>query len=90
MIHKPRGAQEEDRLHAAVGSVIRTGAEVRSAGKAVGRAGRSLLLYYFFGMMGFGLLMSGTPAWFKFLVGAVGYQLFKLFKGRTARLSEDG
>ena len=60
MIRKPSGVEQEDRLHAAVGTVIQTGAEVRAAGRTVHKAGRKVGLYYIFGMMGFGLLVSST------------------------------
>jgi hypothetical protein len=90
VIRKPQGRQQEDRLHSAVGSVIRTGSEVRSAGRAVQRGARTLSLYYFFGIMGFGLLMSATPVWFKLAVGAGGFLLFKALKGLIARRSANG
>jgi len=85
MIRKPSGAEQEDRLHAAVGSVLQTGAEVRAAGRTVQKAGRKVGLYYFFGMMGFGLLFSSTPIWFKLVVAGGGYWLYKVSKGWIER-----
>ncbi|MEO6256354.1 MAG: hypothetical protein ABIO69_06060 [Sphingomicrobium sp.] len=85
MIRKPSGEQQEDRLHAAVGSVIETGAQVRAAGRTARKAGSKVVLYYLFGMMGFGLLMSSTPIWFKAVLGGLGYGLFRLAKHLTAR-----
>lgn len=85
MIRKPSGADQEDRLHAAVGSVIQTGAEVRAVGRKAGRVGAKIYLYYFVGMMGFGLLVSSTPIWFKLILFGGGYWLFKVWKDWVAR-----
>jgi len=90
MIRKPSGVEQEDRLHAAVGSVIQTGAEVRAVGRKVQRKGRMIGVYYVFGMMGFGLLFSSTPIWFKLIVAGIGYWLFKVWKDWTARQDAKG
>ena len=84
MIRKPSGAEQEDRLHAAVGTVLESGASVRAAGKNVRKAGRKVGLYYLVGMMGFGLLFSSTPIWFKLLLFGGGFWLFKLWKNWLA------
>ena len=90
MIRKPSGVEQEDRLHAAVGTVIQTGAKVRAAGRTVQKAGRKVGLYYIFGMMGFGLLVSSTPFWFKGIVAAAGFWLFKVWKGWIATQDAKG
>lgn len=84
MIRKPSGAQQEDRLHAAVGSVIETGASVRAAGRTAQKAGRKVGLHYIFGMMGFGLLFSSTPIWFKLILFGGGWWIFKVWKNWLA------
>ena len=85
MIRKPSGAEQESRLHAAVGSAIETGADVRAVGRKAGRVGSKIYLYYFFGMMGFGLLFSSTPIWFKLILFGGGWWAFKAWKNHVAR-----
>jgi hypothetical protein len=65
VIVKPTGPQEEDRLHNAVGTALAAGAKVGSAGKKAGRVSARVILYYFIGVMMFGLLLSSVPTWFK-------------------------
>lgn len=85
MIVKPKAAETEDRLHAAVGSALAAGDRVRAAGKTARRASGKVLLYYFAGMMLFGLIFSGTPIWFKALLGAGIYLLYRLTRQRKRR-----
>ena len=66
MIQKPPGAdQEESRAHAAVGDAIRIGGQARDVARKSGRMVAIGYLYWFLGMMVFGLLVSSTPFWFK-------------------------
>jgi hypothetical protein len=80
VIKKPSGAEQEDRLHAAVGSVLEVGEGVAAAGLKVRRGGQYAGAYYLFGVMGFGLLFSSTPIWFKLLLLGAGYWLFRRWK----------
>ena len=82
MIRKPAGFEQEDRLHAAVGTVLQTGAEVGALGRRAQKAGRYAGVYYIFGIMGFGLLFSNTPILFKLLVGGAGFWLFKKVRNK--------
>lgn len=84
MIRKPSGVQQEAKLHAAVGSVIHTGAEVRAVARKMRLQGRMIGVTYIFVMMGFGLLFSSTPIWFKLVLFGGGYWLFKMWKSWIA------
>ncbi len=65
MIRKPSGTQRESRAHSAVGRAIDAGS---AAGKSAQQGMRTInsgCTMLFLLMMGFGLLTSGTPWWFK-------------------------
>jgi hypothetical protein len=86
VIQKPPGAERESTAHAAVGRAIELGGEVRD----VSRKGSQLLSkgclwIWFVPMMSFGLIMSNTPIWFKALLFALGYGIYRLIKAASAR-----
>ena len=72
MIQKPSGAERESRAHEAVGDGIRMGGQARDVARKGGRMVAIVYLYWFLGMMVFGLLVSSTPFWFK----AIGLLIF--------------
>lgn len=74
MIQKPPGAgrEEESRAHAAVGEAIRVGGKALDAGDKGIRVVRVGCIYWFLGIMAFGLVTSSTPFWFK----AIGLLIF--------------
>jgi hypothetical protein len=88
VIVKPPEADKEDPLRAAVGTVIDGGAKVHSAAKTVGRAGSKAVLYYFAAVMMFGFLFSSIPFWFKALVCAGLYLLYR--KTRKPKTPQSG
>lgn len=88
MIVKPTGAEQEDRLHAAVGSVVEAGAKVRTATRTAKRFGWNALVYYFFGVMMIGLMFSSTPIWFKAMLGMGMYMLFRWARKPKPRSEE--
>jgi hypothetical protein len=73
-----------------VGTVIRGGVAVRSAGRVARRVYVTLLLLYGFGMFGVALLISSAPLWFKLVFGALGFQLFRFLNRRLAGRSARG
>jgi hypothetical protein len=74
MIRKPPGSayERESVGHAAVARAAQIGEEVRTGARRTGYAVSGTFMVLWLGMMAFGLLMSGTPAWFK-LPGLIGF-----------------
>ena len=86
MIQKPPGAERESSAHAAVGRAIELGGEVRDVSRKGSQLlGKGCLWIYFLPMMAFGVLMSDTPIWFKALLFALGYGIYRLIKAARDR-----
>ena len=83
MIRKPPGAESESKAHAAVGRAIEIGGEVRDVSRKGGQLLSAGCAYYFIGIMAFGLLMSGTPIWFKAIGLGLFYGAFRLVRARN-------
>ena len=85
MIRKPPGTEQESKAHSTVRQTIDAGSRVADAADAGGRMlGRGCLLFVAVGM-GFGLLTSRTPLWFKALMLAAGYGIYRLIKAAGRR-----
>ena len=87
MIRKPSSAEQESRTHATVGRAMEIGGEVRDVSVRAGRAAGMLYFKILLGLMAFGLLTSSTPLWFKALLLAMGYGIYRLVKAYRARFS---
>jgi hypothetical protein len=87
MIRKPTSAERESRAHASVGRAMEIGGDVRDVSRRAARAAGALYLKLFLLMMAFGLIVSGTPIWFKALVLAMGYGIYRLIKAYQGRIS---
>lgn len=85
MIRKPPGTERESTAHAAVGRVIDAGADVGEAAKRGWKAYQTGAAWYVGIGMGFALIMSATPIWFKGAMLALGYGAYRLLKGTSAR-----
>jgi hypothetical protein len=85
MIQKPPGAERESKAHAAVGRAIEIGGDVKEASRKGGRMVAKGYLLWFGVMMGFGLIMSSTPWWFKALLLALGYGGYRLLRSGIER-----
>jgi hypothetical protein len=86
MIRKPPGAERESKAHAAVGRAIEIGGDVRDVSNKAGLLlSKGCLLIYFVPMMAFGVLTSETPWWFKGLLLALGYGVYRLLRAAAAR-----
>jgi hypothetical protein len=89
MIRKPPGAERESTAHAAVGRAVEIGGEVRDVSRRTSQlVGKGCLFLWFLPMMAFGLLMSDTPWWFKLLLLAVGYGIYRLIKAVAVRVQD--
>ena len=85
MIRKPPGAERESTAHATVGRAMEIGGEVRDASRKGGQLlGKGCALYFALAM-GFGLLVSSTPLWFKGLVLLLGYGAYRLIRAAGRR-----
>jgi hypothetical protein len=87
MIRKPSSAERESKAHATVGRAMEIGGEVREASARAGRAAGMLYFKIFLGLMAFGLLTSSTPLWFKALLFALGFGVYRLIQAYRARFS---
>jgi hypothetical protein len=87
MIRKPSSAEQESRAHATVGRAMDIGGELRDVSVQAGRAAGALYVKIFIGLMAFGLVTSSTPLWFKALLLALGYGVYRLIKAYRARFS---
>ena len=85
MIRKPPGAEQESKTHATVGRAIEIGGEVRDATQKGGQLLSRGCMIYLAAAMAFGLIMSGTPLWFKALGLALGYGAYRLIKAAGRR-----
>lgn len=80
MIRKPGSSERRSTAHEAVGRAIDLGGEARQVSKQAAKVAGNGCAIYFVGIMAFGLLVSGTPWWFKALILALGVGIYQAKK----------
>lgn len=80
MIRKPETTEKESRAHAAVGRGLDAGAQgLEAADRGFRLMSRGCLLYLAVGSA-IALVVSSTPIWFKAVVLAIGYGIYRLVR----------
>ena len=85
MIRKPLGTEQESKAHAAVGRAIEVGGEVKQAAQKGSRLAGIGCMFYLALAMGFGLIMSSTPWWFKAGGLLILFVLYRMVKALYVR-----